>query len=68
MKSVTCDACGQDLTLTGNSVDYRLVLAAEPIPSWGGAVTDMLIHPPVERPHHFCSLRCLDDWRAEKLA
>lgn len=47
---VVCDACSTDLTTTGNSVDYRLRLASEEKLSWGGAVTDMMIYPALERP------------------
>jgi hypothetical protein len=70
---VKCDGCERDLTSTGNSVDYRLVLESESIPPWyreeglsGGVVTDMLIDPPIDRAHHFCSLGCLDKWRQAK--
>lgn len=63
MKTVTiiCDACGSDLTRTGNSVDYRLVVTSEGIPSGGGAVTDWGASPPVKRAYHFCGLKCLRD-------
>src|SRR5574338_442812 len=67
---IKCDACGHDLTYTGNSVDYRLVLASEgkPIRPGIGVVTDMGIYPPVDRTHHFCRLDCLDKWRDEERA
>lgn len=67
---VTCDGCGADLTYTGNSVDYRLVLDAEPKPTAPdvNAVTDMLIPRPIARKHHFCALRCLDNWRFGRAA
>jgi|SRR5580692_429533 hypothetical protein len=61
---VTCDGCGHDLTTRSNSVDYRLVLAAESKPGCGaGAYTDMMIYPPVDRTYYFCGLECLDHWR-----
>lgn len=59
---ITCDGCGKDLTTTGNSVDYRLALVNEAIPSGGGAVTDMMVYPPIERNVHFCGMRCLKAW------
>ena len=73
MKKINCDGCGSDLTYTGNSVDYRLVLDCESKTPWFvgeglefGTVTDMLIYPPVSRPHHFCRMECLDSWRAKE--
>ena len=56
---VTCDGCGDDITATGNSVDYRIILADERIPGWGGAVTDMMIYPPLGKTMHFCGVGCL---------
>lgn len=62
---VTCDACGKDLTYTGNCVDYRLLVTSESLGSGRGedgrsyAVTAMMIYPPVDRSYHFCNLRCL---------
>ena len=64
---ITCDGCGYDLTTRSNSVDYRLVLAAESKPSYGaGAYTDMMIYPPVDRSYYFCGLGCLDHWRSRE--
>jgi hypothetical protein len=63
---VTCDQCGRDLTTTGNCEDFRIVLANESIPSWGGAVTSMAIYPPLEGTAHFCGVLCLGKWVSEK--
>lgn len=64
---VTCDGCGHDITTRSNSVDYRLVLAAESKPGYGsGVYTDMMIYPPVDRAYYFCGLQCLDHWRARE--
>lgn len=53
------------MTTTGNSVDYRLLLASERKPHDGsGVATDMMIYPAIRRSHHFCGLTCLDHWRA----
>jgi hypothetical protein len=63
--TVLCDGCGSDLTRTGNSVDYRLALTNEAIPSAGGFVTDMMIYPSLrDGDKYFCGLGCLDHWRA----
>ncbi len=65
--TVTCDGCGADLTTRSNSVDYRLVLSSESKPGYGGgAYTDMMIYPPVDRDYYFCRLGCLDHWRARE--
>jgi hypothetical protein len=61
---VTCDGCGNDLSVRANSVDYRLVLQSESKPGSGdGFYTDMMLYPPVDRAYHFCDLKCLDHWR-----
>lgn len=66
-EQITCDGCGHDLTTRSNSVDYRLVLAAESKPGYGsGFYTGMMIYPPVDRAHHFCALSCLDHWRSRE--
>jgi hypothetical protein len=64
---ITCDGCGNDITTTGNSVDYRLSLRSEPKPSWGGAVTDMMIYPSLKSNKHFCGLGCLDKWTTGRM-
>lgn len=48
-RTVTCDACSRDLTSTGNCNDYRLALVPESIPSRGGAVTDWMNYPAIEK-------------------
>lgn len=60
--SVTCDACGRDLTSTGNNIDWRLALVPQRIPSRGGIVTDMMIPPAIEETAHFCEIACLEAW------
>jgi hypothetical protein len=64
---IICDNCKADLTTTGNSIDYRLALISQLIPGWGGAVTDMLISPPIDRSHHFCHMGCLREWIAKPI-
>jgi hypothetical protein len=59
----TCDACGKDLTTTGNCVDYRLIVGSENIPTVGGFVTAMGKYPPTDRTYYFCGLYCMDVWR-----
>lgn len=67
-EKVTCDGCGRDLTTRSNSVDYRLALDSESKPGRGdGFYTDMMIYPSIDRPHHFCGLKCLDHWSGRRL-
>ena len=57
--TVTCDGCTRDISTTGNSVDWRLALLNQMVPSRGGFVTDMMIYPIlVEGDMYFCSLWC----------
>lgn len=62
IRRVTCDQCDCDLTETDNSIDYRLDLINTRIPSKGGLVTLMMIHPHLDRDHHFCGVSCLKKW------
>ena len=59
---LTCDGCGADIAYTGNSVDYRLALVVQSMPSRGGFVTDMMIYPPLKHDCYFCGLNCMDQW------
>jgi hypothetical protein len=70
---IECDACGRDITTTGNCEDWRLVLGNKSKTPWfvaegrrGGVVTSKAIQPPVPRTHHFCGLGCLADWLTDK--
>lgn len=67
---IICDQCGKDLTYTGYSAEYRLVLGSEPLAPWfmkdhadGGALKMMSLPRPVDRTYHFCKLKCMDAWR-----
>jgi hypothetical protein len=69
-REIKCDACGADLTYTGNCEDYYLVLSNAAMAPWyakegyrGGAVTAMAVSPAIKQTQHFCGLHCLDRWR-----
>jgi len=64
MTTEQCSGCGRDLTYKRNSTDYRLALRSEAMPDdpAGGAVTDMILDPPIDRPHYFCGQLCLTAW------
>lgn len=71
MQTVTtvCDHCGKDLSHTARAMDYRLVLACEPVRRRPGSnepldTTTSVI--PIDRPHHFCNVDCLMRWAAEQ--
>lgn len=60
--NVKCDGCELDLTTTGNSIDYRIALLNQRIPSRGGIVTDMMAYPVLPDDAYFCSQSCLRRW------
>lgn len=62
MEHIKCDNCSVDLSLTSNSVDYRLTLKNEHIPCHEGVVSDMYIRPIILHNMHFCGLGCLSKW------
>lgn len=59
---IDCDTCKRDITYTGNSIDWRLAIHNEQVPSRGGSVTDMMIYPIFDSDYYFCSDRCFRDW------
>lgn len=61
-KEIRCDQCNRDLTTTGNSVDYRVLLKAEQIPSRDGALTDAMDWPYPKTPKRFCGPKCVWAW------
>lgn len=61
----TCDKCEADISTTGYAEEWRAVITAERMPSWGGVVYSMAKRPPVKRDHHFCDMTCLAAWVAE---
>jgi hypothetical protein len=58
---IICDTCGKNITASGNSVDWRLAVKNESVPSMGGFVTDMMIYPITNHDTHYCSWRCFVD-------
>lgn len=65
-RKITCDTCAKDLTSTGNCVDWRLALTAEPKQPVSGMVTAMHVPRPIESDCHFCGLGCLEVWLCER--
>lgn len=63
---IICDGCGRDITYTGNSIDWRLALRNEEIPSYSGTVTDMYIPPQIDKDVYFCGIECLKKWLKTK--
>jgi hypothetical protein len=59
---INCNHCGNDLTYTGNSVEYRIAVVVEQMPHAPdtGVVTDLGLSPPFrDRVLHFCNRVCL---------
>ena len=65
--SITCDSCGHDLKESTNSIDYRICLKSERMPSCDGVVTDMMIYPDFDEPLYFCGRGCMKEWLKENL-
>jgi hypothetical protein len=64
---VACDHCNKDLSESSNSIDWRLELKNVKIPSWNGAVTDMMIYPRIDSDKAFCTIICLKLWLHDHL-
>ena len=60
--TISCDGCGDDLTSTGNEVDYRLALESQRLPIHSNLVTQMGAYPAIKKNAYFCDLRCLRKW------
>jgi len=67
-KEIYCDGCGDNLSASGNSIDYRLSLIVERIAPHDGPLTDVMRYPPIKKDCHFCDLRCLRNWLDSKTA
>ena len=62
-QEIRCDNCKKDLSLTSNSIDYRLRFSDEIIKSHDSAVTEVKIYPSLKDGDcHFCGLGCLKMW------
>jgi hypothetical protein len=62
---ISCDACGTDLTYTGNSAGYRLMLVSQAKARYPDsvAVTDRYEPDPMpDGNKHFCGHECLATW------
>lgn len=62
IETYSCDGCKNDLTETENTIDYRLVLKQERIPSVPGITTLRMSHDLIDSDKHFCSMKCLEEW------
>lgn len=60
MIKISCDYCEQDLTFTTNCMGYGIKMENFPIQPYVGAVTAMMVNPPLESsPLYFCGIGCL---------
>jgi hypothetical protein len=63
---IYCDGCRDNLSSSGNSIDYRLSLSVERIAPHEGPVTDVMRYRPIGQDCHFCGLKCLRNWLDSK--
>jgi hypothetical protein len=59
---ITCDGCGNDLSVTSNCEDYRLALVNQRVPPASSSVTAMGACPALDKAAHFCGVNCLRIW------
>ena len=59
---ITCDSCGNDLSVATNRMGSRLVLKNEIAHCPDGAVPDMMLYTLINSDKHFCGLGCLKKW------
>lgn len=57
--TMTCDACGGDLTDSGSMPDHYLTLSVSHMHSSSGTRFAVSVRPPIPHNMHFCNLRCL---------
>lgn len=63
---VTCDCCGKNITATGYSSEWRVVLCDERMPHFGGSSLAMNVETGLDRKYEFCDMRCFDKWYMAK--
>lgn len=67
---IFCDSCNYDLTETDAMPKFRLVVGCEALPHKGNFINAVAVHPPLNGTHHFCGIKCLENFlkdRKEKL-
>lgn len=62
MNKVLCDQCQSDISTTWNSVNWSITLKNRQIPCHSAVVTDVMIHPQLNKDMDFCGLVCLTRW------
>lgn len=60
--TITCDACGNDLSDFGPYPGHYLNLESRVGPSTSPVRHTIHVSPAIQTPHHFCGKRCLRDW------
>lgn len=65
-EKTTCNNCGADITNTGKTPKFRLRLVAEALPHTASTIHAVLVYPPIKEDHHFCNLKCLQEWAMDK--
>jgi hypothetical protein len=64
--TINCDLCDRDISYTGSSMDYRIVVKSEAMPHkpGGGAVTEWMGWPEFPEALYFCNRNCFDKYFA----
>lgn len=62
MYKIHCEHCGKNLSFCGPMPSYMITLSYSSIQNEGGVVFSVLVHPPYEDEHHFCSKICLKEF------
>jgi hypothetical protein len=59
---VTCDQCGNDITVTNYAAEYMVTLSAQPRRHASGTTFAVGRRNPLPAAQHFCNMTCLRDW------
>lgn len=65
-EKVQCDGCGKDLSGSGPSPEYMIVMRSVSIPTTSSYRHAILVYPQLKEDHHFCSIKCVHDWAEGK--
>jgi len=60
--TITCDACGNDLTETNAMPKFRLRLTSEALPHNTNSIYAVMVYPPIRNDMYFCSIACIREY------
>lgn len=56
---ITCDCCDKDITETGRTPAFRIVVSCESLPHNTDTIYAVIVNPPLDKRYHFCNLICM---------